>query len=176
MSFLGHIFSCKGKQCYPGKIGSIQTWPTPTITEVRSFLGLAGYYRRFIPDFSTIASPLTYLTRKKSKFCWTPECQTALEKVKNLLTSASILVYPDNNTEFILHTDASESGIGVVLTDVLNGEERVLAYASCTMNKHQVKYSSIKVYKKMLAVVTFMKQFRYFLWGRHFRFRTDHAS
>lgn len=117
--FLGHIVSCKGIQCDPGKTDSIQTWPTPTsVSKVRSFLGLAGYYRRFIPDFSTTASPLTYFLRKSSKICWTPECQTAFEKLKKLLTSAPILVYPENNTKFVLDTDASENGIGVVLSQV----------------------------------------------------------
>ena len=175
VDFLGHVVSGKGIQCDPGKIESIQTWPVPSnATEVRSFLGLAGYYRKFIPNFSTIASPLTSLTRKRTKFCWTPIHQTAFNKLKELLTTAPILAYPDNNAKFILDTDASSCGLGAVLSQVQNGEEKVIAYASRTLNKHQAKYCT--TYKELLAVITFIRQFRHFLWGRHFTVRTDHAS
>ena len=175
VSFLGHIVSKQGIQCDPDKINSIESWPVPNnATEVRSFLGLAGYYRRFIPDFSTIASPLTYLTKKRTKFHWTPEHQVAFDKLKKLLTSAPILAYPDNNSEFILDTDASNTGIGAVLSQIQNGEEKVVAYASRTLNKHQIKYCT--TYKELLAVITFIRQYRHFLWGRHFTVRTDHAS
>lgn len=175
VSFLGHVVTAQGIQCDPDKISSIESWPVPcNATEVRSFLGLAGYYRRFIPDFSTIASPLTYLTRKRIKFLWTPIHQTAFDKLKELLISAPILAYPDNQSEFILDTDASNTGIGAVLSQIQNGEDRVVAYASRTLNKHQVKYCT--TYKELLAVITFIRQYRHFLWGRHFTVRTDHAS
>ena len=175
VSFLGHIVSNQGIQCDPEKINSIASWPDPkNATEVRSFLGLAGYYRRFIPDFSTVASPLTNLTRKRTKYVWTPVHQAAFNKLKQLLTTAPILAYPDNHSEFILDTDASNTGIGAVLSQIQNGEERVVAYASRTLNKHQIKYCT--TYKELLAVITFIRQYRHFLWGRHFTVRTDHAS
>lgn len=173
--FLGHIVSDKGIQCDPSKLEKVKEWPVPkNVSDVRSFLGLAGYYRRFIPEFSTIASSLTYLTRKGKKFCWTLQCQNSFEKLKELLCTAPILAYPDSTSEFILDTDASMSGIGAVLSQIQNGEEKVIAYASRTLNKSQVRYCT--TYKELLAVVTFIRQYRHFLWGRHFTIRTDHAS
>lgn len=173
--FLGHIVSDKGIQCDPSKLDKVRDWPVPkNVSDVRSFLGLAGYYRRFIPEFSTIATPLTYLTRKGKKFCWTIDCQNSFENLKKLLCSAPILAYPDSTAEFILDTDASMSGIGAVLSQNQNGEEKVIAYASRTLNQSQVRYCT--TYKELLAVVTFIRQYRHFLWGRHFTIRTDHAS
>lgn len=105
VSFLGHVVSAQEIQCDPDKISRIESWPVPcNATEVRSFLGLAGYYRRFIQDFSTIPNPLTYLNRKRTKFLWTPVHQTAFDKLKELLIAAPILAYPDNQSEFILDT------------------------------------------------------------------------
>ena len=88
VSFLGHVVSDEGIQCDPSKIDKVKKWPVPSnVTEVRSFLGLAGYYRKFIPEFSTFAAPLTYLTRKGKTFCWTSDCQRSFEKLKELLCS-----------------------------------------------------------------------------------------
>ena len=175
VSFLGHVVSDEGIQCDPSKIDKVKKWPVPSnVTEVRSFLGLVGYYRRFIPEFSTFAAPLTYLTRKGKKFCWTSDCQRSFEKLKELLCSAPVLAYPDSTSEFILDTDANLTGLGAVLSQVQNGEVKVIAYASRTLNKSQVRYCT--TYKELLAVVTFIRLYRHFLWGRHFTVRTDHAS
>lgn len=173
--FLGHIVSNKGISCDPGRVASVQNWPVPTtVTEVKSFLGLAGYYRKFIPNFSEIASSLTELTIKCKKFVWTDNCQTAFDRLVELLTSAPVLAFPKRTGEFIIDTDASANGIGAVLSQVQDGEERVIAYSSKTLNDSQRKYCT--TYRELLAVVVFVKQFRHYVWGNHFTIRTDHAS
>ena len=139
--YLGHIVSESGISCDREKVKSVQDWPIPTdVSDVRSFLGLAGYYRKFIPQFSAVASPLTKLTRKNRHFCWDEACQNAFDTIKNLLTSAPILAYPTSDDLFVLDTDASLTGIGAVLSQIQNGEERVIAYASKTLSRSQQNY------------------------------------
>ena len=146
-----------------------------TITQVRGFLGLASYYRKFIPSFSELAGPLTNLTRKDVPFEWTDHCQDALEALKSELTTAPVLSYlmPEEGS-FILDTDASNQSIGAVLSQEQQGEERVIAYASHTLNCAEKNYCTTK--KELLAVVYFVEHFRHYLYGRHFIIRTDHAS
>ena len=133
VKFLGHIVSAKGIHCDPDKLRSVTDWPHPeNITDLRSFLGTASYYRRFIPDFSTIAAPLTDLTRKDVKFKWSEAEDTAFNSLKTLLISAPILSFPREKGLYILDCDASGTGIGSVLSQIQDGEERVIAYASQT--------------------------------------------
>ena len=173
--FLGHIVNSQGIKCDPQKIESVKNWPVPSsVSEVRSFLGLAGYYRRFIPSFSSIATPLTRLTRKGKRFKWSDACQEAFENLKEKLITAPVLSYPDRDSVFVLDTDASDTGIGAVLSQIQNGEEKVISYASKTLSRSQEKYCT--TYKELLAVVSFVKMFRHYLWGRKFIVRTDHAS
>lgn len=175
VEYLGHIVSEAGISCNPEKLKAVAEWPQPiNVSEVRSFLGLAGYYRRFIPHFSSIVSPLTALTSKTKKFQWDSQCQEAFENLKGLLTSAPILAYPNNQGDFILDTDASNTGLGAVLSQVQGGEEVVIAYASKMLNRSQRNYCT--TYKELLSVVTFMRQFKHFLLGKRFLVRTDHAS
>ena len=174
-SFLGHVVQKEGISCDPSKVETVVNWPKPTnVSEVRSILGLAGYYRKFIKNFSTIAYPLVNLTKKDAKFVWTDECQIAFETLKSMLVSSPILAYPMENEQFILDTDASLCGIGAVLSQIQNGEERVISYASKTLNKAQQRYCT--TYRELLAVVTFVKYFRHFLWGRKVIVRTDHSA
>ena len=114
VAFLGHIVSSEGISTNPEKVEAVQTWPVPkNVKQVRSFLGLCSYYRKFIRNFSTIAKPLTRLTEKHmSKFSWTGECNDAFTELKSRLVSAPILTYPDIEQDFILDTDASGVGIG----------------------------------------------------------------
>ena len=156
--FLGHMVSNKGISYDPGKVASVENWPVPTtVTEVKSFLGLAGYYRKFIPNFSEIASSLTELTKKCKKFVWTDNCQTAFDRLVELLTSAPVLAFPKRTGEFIIDTDASANGIGAVLSQVQDGEERVIAYNSKTLNNDsQRKYCT--TYRELLAVVVFVSR------------------
>lgn len=175
IKYLGHIVSEHGVQCDPAKISAIKNWPKPTnVSDIKSFLGIASYYRNFILNFSNIAFPLTQLTRKNQKFQWSESCEKAFSKLRDALISAPILSYPTPDGPYILDTDASLYGIGAVLSQVQNGEERVIAYGSKTLSRSQIKYCT--TYRELLAVVTFVKQFKYYLFGRNFLLRTDHAS
>lgn len=173
--YLGHIVSADGIKCEPDKISAVENWPVPeSVSDVRSFLGIASYYRKFIADFSNIAFPLTQLTRKDKRFEWTDDCQISFMTLKRALTAAPILAYPTRNDKFILDTDASNFGVGAVLSQIQDGEEKVIAYGSKTLSRSQRGYCT--TYRELLAVVTFVKQFRYYLSGRHFLLRTDHSS
>ena len=128
--------------------------------ELRSFLGLAGYYRRFIPRFATIASPLTELTKKGVKFVWTENTESAFQHLKTCLCSAPILAYPNFDKPFILQTDASDVGLGAVLTQLdKSGHERVISYASRTLTGRERNYTAIE--KEALAVVFATEHFEY---------------
>ena len=129
--YLGHIVSERGVSTDPAKVEVVATWPTPTnVTEVRSFLGLASYYRRFIYKFSDVARPLTALTKKENPFIWTDKCETAFQTLKEKLTTAPILAYPRMGVGFIL--DASQFAIGAVLAQKNEGKEEVTASGSKT--------------------------------------------
>ena len=177
VSFLGHVVGSTGVACDPAKLEAVTEWKTPqSVTEVRSFLGLASYYRRFIMGFAKVAAPLTALTEKGCDFEWTESCENAFQTLKCKLVEAPILAYPSRSLEdpFILDTDASDVGLGGVLSQVQDGQEKVIAYASKTLSKPQRQYCT--TYKELLAVVTFVKHFRHYLLGRRFTVRTDHSS
>ena len=175
VAFLGHIVSAEGVSCDPGKIEAVREWPVPTnITEVRSFLGLANYYRKYVESFASVAAPLTRLTEKGVEFVWDAACEESFAELRQRLTCSPILAYPDPCKEFLLDTDASGYGLGCVLSQLHDGEERVVAYASKALNKSQRNYCT--TYRELLAVVVFTQHFRCYLLGRHFRLRTDHAS
>ena len=175
VSYLGHIISCEGIATDPEKIKAVAEWPIPTnVTEVRSFLGMCSYYRRFIRDFASEAKPLHCLTEKGRKFLWTKEAQIAFETLRNRLITAPILALPDITKRFILDTDASNNAIGAVLSQEIDGRERVIAYASRTLTKAERKYCVTR--KELLAVVNFIKHFRHYLYGKEFLIRTDHGS
>ena len=175
-SFLGHIVDQNGIRCDPSKVKKVLEWPVPSnVTELRQLLGLVGYYRRFIQNCSTITAPLTKLLKKNTKFIWDSDCQQSFETLKQKLASAPILSYPKYDKGcMVLDTDASLYGIGCVMSQIQDGEERVLAYGSKSLSKSQRRYCT--TYRELLAVITFVKEFRHFLWGRHFIIRTDHSS
>ena len=155
MTYLGHVVSESGISCYPAKIEAVENWPTPVNkSEVRSILGLIGYYRKFIVNFSARASPLTKLTRKRARFEWNEDCEMAFQDLKNCLVNSPILAFPNSKDIFVLDCDASQLGIRGVLSQVQNSEEKVIAYASHTLNKAQQQYCTTK--RELLAVVTFM--------------------
>ncbi|KAG1943646.1 hypothetical protein F2P79_015127 [Pimephales promelas] len=175
VQYLGHVISAEGVMADPSKVEAVQAWPTPkTQTEVRSFVGLASYYRRFIKGFAEIARPLHQLTEKGKRFVWREECQEAFQQLKSRLISAPVLAYPDPKKPFILDTDASDVGVGAVLSQEDGGLERVVAYASRALTKQERKYATTK--KELLSVVTFTKHFKHYLLGREFLLRTDHSS
>ena len=138
--YLGHIVSHTGVAPDPSKIEAVENWPTPsTVTEVRSFLGLAAYYRRFVKEFALIASPLHKLTEKGRKFHWNEDCQTSFEALQRCLVTAPILAYPKIEEPFILDTDANNVGIGTVLSQKLEGKEHAIAYGSRCLSKPERK-------------------------------------
>lgn len=159
----------------PEKTEAITHIPPPrNIREVRQFLGLLSWYRRFVENFSERARPLTQLTSKKAKWRWTDEEQEAFTSLKNALTTAPILACPDFNKTFLLQTDASETGLGAVLTQYHGNQERVVAYASRTINGAEKNYSVTE--KECLAVVWGIRKMRAYLEGYHFIVITDHQA
>ena len=124
---MGHVILAEGVYVDPKKIEAILSWKPPTsVHEVRSFLGLAGYYRRFVQNFSIIASPLTKLLRKNVKFVWNEECQGSFDELKICLTSTSVLTLPMMGLEYVVYSDASRNGLGYVLMQ----QGKVVAYTS----------------------------------------------
>ena len=175
VKYLGHIISADGIRADPGKIECVQDWPIPkNQTEVKSFVGLASYYRRFVKGFADIARPLHRLTEKGRRFKWGEDCQQAFMQLKSSLVTAPVLAYPDPKKRFILDTDASEAGIGAVLSQEEGGAECVVAYASRALTKEERRYATTK--KELLAMVTFTKFFKHYLLGKEFVLRTDHGS
>jgi hypothetical protein len=173
--FLGHVVSQAGIHTDPVKVEAVVTWPRPrSVTQVRSFVGLLTYYRRFLPGFSRIAKPLFDLTRKHVRFEWTDCHEAAFEELKRRLTTAPVLSLPDPEAEWILDTDASDHGIGAVLSQSINGSERVVAYFSRVLSKTEQKYCTTR--KELLSIVKSLSHFHVYLYGRKFVVRTDHAS
>ena len=131
VTFLGHVVSSKGISTDPRKIQAVTDLPvTVNVKELRSFVGLCSYYRKFIRDFATIGKPLHRLTEKNSKFEWTAECDNAFSRLKQLLVGSTVLAYPDPNGSFFLDINASGVGIGAVLSQERNGVEKVIGYFS----------------------------------------------
>ena len=174
--YLGHVISENGISIDPVKTDAIRKWPTPQCRrEILQFLGLANYYRRFIKDFASVSRPLQRLTEKNAPFSWTEQCQKAFDDLRNCLVKAPILAYPDYTKPFVLDTDASNSEIGAVLSQVQeNGTECVVAYASRALTRQEQKYCVTR--RELLAVVEFTHHFRPYLLGRQFTLRTDHGS
>jgi len=175
VSFLGYTVSQDGIGTDPDKIAAVKDWPTPqNLRQCRAFVGLCQYYRRFVPDFSGIAAPLHALTKKGAHFVWSDECQTAFTRLKEILTSADVLALPREDGMFILDCDASDKAIGAVLSQVQDGIEKPICYASQLYDRHQKNYNVTR--KELLAVVTFTKKFRQYLLGAPFLVRSDHAA
>ena len=134
VAFLGHVISAEGVYVDPQKIEAIVNGKPPTnVTAIRSFLGLAEYYRKFVEGFSKLAAPLTKLTRKEEKFGWSEACQQSFDELKRKLTSAPVLTLPSGQDEYIVYCDASRQGLGCVLMQ----HENVIAYASRQLKKHE---------------------------------------
>ncbi|KAJ0495623.1 putative nucleotidyltransferase, Ribonuclease H [Helianthus annuus] len=139
VQFLGHVVSERGIQVDPAKVEAVMNWQEPkTPTEIRSFLGLAGYYRRFIENFSRIAAPLTSLTKKKEKFIWGPKQQESFEVLKQKLSNAPVLTLPEGTDEFVVYCDASHTGMGCILMQ----KGKVIAYASRQLKVHEKNYTT----------------------------------
>ena len=176
VKYLGHIVSREGVAADPSNVNKVSSWPVPTTAkEVQQFLGLVNYYRQFICDFANIAKPLHRLTECMAMFKWTDDCQAAFDKLRNQLISTPNLAFPDYTERFILDTDASDTGLGAVLSQLdEEGAEHVVAYASRLLTKAERRYCVTR--RELLAVVTFTKHFRPYLLGHKFTLRTDHGS
>ncbi|GJS96772.1 putative reverse transcriptase domain-containing protein [Tanacetum coccineum] len=158
IQFLGHVIDSEGIHVDPAKIESIKDWTSPkSPTEIRQFLGLAGYYRRFIEGFSKIAKPMTKLTQKKVKFEWGDKQEAAFQLLKQKLCSAPILALPEGSEDFIAYCDASKKGLGAVLMQ----REKVISYASRQLKIHEKNYTTHDL--ELGAVVFALKIWRHYL-------------
>ena len=181
VAFLGHVISTEGVSIDPQNIEAIMNWKPPTnVTEIRSFLGLAGYYRMFVEGFSKLAAPLTKLTRKEEKFVWSEACQQSFNELKRKLTSALVLTLPSGQDGYTVYCDASRQGLGCVLMQHENviayasRQLNVIAYASRQLKKHEQNYPT---HDLELAVVVFaLRIWRHYLYGVPCRIFTDHKS
>ena len=171
VAFLGHVVSGDGIKVDPKKTDVIRNWPRPlTPSDIRSFLGLAGYYRRFVEGFSSLASPMTKLTQKKAKFVWSDECEESFQTLKERLVSAPILSLPDGLEGFVVYCDASRIGLGCVLMQ----SGKVIAYASRQLKVHEKNYPTHDL--ELAAVVFALKIWRHYLYGVHVDIFTDHKN
>jgi len=176
MAFLGFIMDKDGLRTDPEKVKAIATFPRPRDrSEVRAFLGIAMYYRRFVAGFAEIAGPLNHLLRKGEPFEWTGRQERAFAEIKLKLSTSPILARPDWTKLFTLYTDASSKGLGAVLTqEDENGNERVICYASRGTRGAERNYGATQL--ECLAVVWAVQWFKYYLIGRRFEVVTDHAA
>ncbi|KAL0537102.1 hypothetical protein IC582_026072 [Cucumis melo] len=171
VSFLGHVVSKAGVSVDPAKIEAVTSWPRPsTVSEVRSFLGLAGYCRQFVEKFSRIATPLTQLTRKGAPFIWSKACEDSFQSLKQKLVTAPVLTVPDGSGSFVIYSDASKKGLGCVLMQ----QGKVVAYASRQLKSHEQNYPTHDL--ELAAMVFALKIWRHYLCGEKIQIFTDHKS
>ena len=171
VSFLGYVVTPQGIEVDSSKIAAIREWPTPTtVTQIRSFLGLAGFYRRFVRDFSSIAAPLHELTKKDVPFAWSDSQEVAFSTLKDKLTQAPLLQLPDFNKVFELECDASGIGLGAVLLQ----EGKPVAYFSEKLSGASLKYSTYD--KELYALVRTLHTWQHYLWHREFIIHSDHEA
>ena len=169
--FLGHVVSSRGIEVDPKKVEAVLNWEVPrNITEVRSFLGMAGYYICFVEGFSKIAGPMTKLLHKNVPFQWNEAAKQSFDELKHRLTSAPNLTTPSGQGGFVVYSDASHQGLGCVLMQY----GRVIAYASRQLRPHEVSYHVHDL--ELAAVVVALKIWRHYLYGETFQIFTDHKS
>jgi hypothetical protein len=159
--YLGHVISGGGIAVDLAKVEAIMEWPAPTnVTEVSSFMGLAGYYRWFVEGFSRIANSIMELQKKNNKFVWTEKCAEAFKRLKDLLKTTPILKVPDMGVDFLVCTNAPKEGLGGVLMQ----DGRVIAYISRNLRRHEENYATHDL--ELLAIVYALKVWRHYLVGR----------
>ena len=185
ISYLGHVISAEGIKTDPTKVEAIRNWPLPSsVGELKSFLGFCNYYRKFVKNYAELVESLETLVKdscegswhkmKKSKITLTKDHIAKIDLLKNKLCSSPVLVHPNRHDVFILDTDASHGCIGAVLSQLQNGNERVISYASRKLSTTEKFYCTTR--KELLAVVNFVRQFKHYLYGKKFLLRTDHKS
>ena len=175
VNYLGHRVTEEGLLPDSSLLAAIREIPPPkTATEIRSFLGLAGYYWRYVKGFAAIAAPLHALTRKDAVFHWSEDCQTAFDRLKTLLTTSPITAFQDFSQAFRLYTDASTAGLGAILAQVRDGKERIICCASRALNQAEKSYPATKL--ECLAIVWAVTKFRPYLMAMPFEVYTDHYA
>jgi len=173
--YLGHVISEEGIHTDPDKISAVRRLSPPTTCkELRRCLGIASWYRRFVPNFASVVQPMSLLLKKGKKWQWEQEQQDAFEELKRKLTEAPVLACPDFNEKFVLQTDASDIGLGAVLTQKIQGEERVIAFASRRLIAAEENYSATE--KECLAIIWTIRKLRCYLEGYRFEVITDHLA
>ncbi|GKE58639.1 putative reverse transcriptase domain-containing protein [Tanacetum coccineum] len=171
VQFPGHMIDIKGIHVDPTKIEAIKDWASPTThTEIRQFLGLAGYYQRFIKGFSKITKPLTELTQKNKKFDWEEEQELAFQLLKQKIWDAPILALPEGSDDFMAYCDASHKGLGAILMQ----REKVIAYESIQLKKREKNYTTHDL--ELGAIVFALKIWRHYLYDTKCIVFTDHKS
>jgi len=175
VKYLGHIISSEGISTDSEKINAVNNWPIPKNKKhLRSFLGLCSYYRKFVKGFSILAKPLYVLTENQTKFIWNKQCEDVFNRLKQAPTSSPILSLPKEEGELILDTDASNFGIGAVLSQKQDGVEKVISYFSRVLSRAEKNYCVTR--RELLSIIESIKTFHHYLYGRKFLVRTDHAS
>ena len=175
VTYLGYKLSPEGFAPDENKLVVVRHWKRPeNVTEMRSFIGFCSYYRSFIKDFAGIAKPLHQITKKNSRFTWSPECHNAFEKLKESLIDSSKLKHLDYNSPFIVDTDASDNSLRAVLSNFVDGVEYPVDFASRLLTPAECRFSKTK--REALAVIQAMKWFKSYIWRTQFVLRTDHAS
>ena len=176
--YLGHTVGSGRVRPDELKIRAIGQFCTPrTKKQVRSFLGMAGYYRKFIPQYTSVMAPLTDLTRKvaPNEVVWTPDCDRAFSSLKNALSSSPVLCSPDFTKRFVLQTDASDRGVGAVLSQYdEDGHDRPITYFSRKLLPREERYSTVE--KECLAIKLSIQAFHTYLMGQHFTIQTHHRA
>jgi len=171
VQFLGHVIYAKRSSVDPAKVDAILKWERPkSVTEVRNFIGLAGYYRRFVEGFSKNMGPLTQLTHKDRPFIWFDKYEASFEEMKRRLTTTPVLIVPDTGKAFKVFCDASYPGLRCVLMQ----EKRAVAYASQQLRVHEKNYPTHDI--ELVAVVFALKAWRHYLYGARFQVYNDHKS
>jgi hypothetical protein len=168
VEYLGHVVSAQGVATEPTKVAAVANWPTPTnLKQLRGFLGLTGYYRKFIAHYGMISKPLTELLKKNMSFCWSPEVDKAFKLLKQKLVQAPVLAVPDFEQEFILETDACDTGVGAVLMQ----NNHPVAYLSKPLC---LKNQALSVYEKeCIAILLAIEKWRPYLQHKRFTIKTD---
>lgn len=175
LKYLGHIIGNGEIKADPGRVQCIVDFPPPnTVKQVRRFMGMTGWYQRYIHNYAATASPITDLLKKTDRFRWTPEAQIAFESLKTSLTTAPVLIHPDFSQHFYIQCDASITGIGGVLFQLIEGEEHPIAFMSKKLNTAQKNYSVTEL--ECLAALLCIHKFRCYVEGMPFTVITDHAS
>ena len=173
VQYLGHIVSSAGIQPDSRKVQAVADYPTPRSSkELRQFLGLTNYYRRFVKDYAKMARPLFELVKKSVRFQWNALANESFESLKRCLINPPVLAFPDFHNQFILHTDASDTAIGAVLSQCQTDKECVVAYWSRQLQKSEKKYTTTE--REALAIVAAVKEFYPYLYLFQFTLVTDH--